>query len=412
MLRLRLPSAKDTIEYASKFIKRTIPQAEYWITNRHRWMHNIPTEECDVVITFSIGIEDDTLISLLSRLKTAGLNVRVKHNPMTNCYQCYLTAPFHVLLKCAEEHHLPKRLNSEYGGGLKEFVRCEENKFEGFENENEFFTMQERQWLILRLLETLRTRSIEEIGSMRFLEGQAIIPKCVSSGIITQIYPVHEMQTLKYLRKTWVRSVFNRQPIDDIAEYFGVKIAMYFAWLGHYTRALTIPAVVGFIFWVVSFWHISQSFADIGFVLFSFFNVIWFSIYLEAWKRYCAELAYKWGTLDQRDELLVEPRPLFTGPLEISSVTGRLEPKYPSWKRNIFRYLVSVPVISICISIVVGIMIVSFKLQDWWDRKIISGSYFQFFTFAPKILLGIVISFLDEIYYKVARWLNDKVPVC
>lgn len=81
---------------------------------------------------------------------------------------------FSSLLKCAEEHHLPKRLNSEYGGGLKEFVRCEENKFEGFENENEFFTMQERQWLILRLLETLRTRSIEEIGSMRFLEGQAI----------------------------------------------------------------------------------------------------------------------------------------------------------------------------------------------------------------------------------------------
>lgn len=78
------------------------------------------------------------------------------------------------LLKCAEEHHLPKRLNSEYGGGLKEFVRCEENKFEGFENENQFFTMQERQWLILRLLETLRTRSEDEIGNVKFIEGQAI----------------------------------------------------------------------------------------------------------------------------------------------------------------------------------------------------------------------------------------------
>lgn len=54
---------------------------------------------------------------------------------------------------------------------------------------------------------------------------------------------------------------------------------------------------------------------------------------------------------------------LWQGLLEISSVTGRLEPKYPSWKRNIFRYLVTVPVIGICISIVVGIMIISFKLQ-------------------------------------------------
>lgn len=32
------------IVIASKFIRRTIPHAEYWITNRHRWMHNIPTE--------------------------------------------------------------------------------------------------------------------------------------------------------------------------------------------------------------------------------------------------------------------------------------------------------------------------------------------------------------------------------
>jgi len=39
-------------------------------------------------------------------------------------------------------------------------------------------------------------------------------------------------------------------PQGAICKYFGVKIAMYFAWLGHYTTALTIPAVVGIFFWV------------------------------------------------------------------------------------------------------------------------------------------------------------------
>lgn len=81
---------------------------------------------------------------------------------------------FFRLLKCAEEHHLPKRLNSEFGGGLKEFVKSEENKFEGFENEIEFFTMQERQWLILRLLESLRFRAGDESSNLKCIEGQVI----------------------------------------------------------------------------------------------------------------------------------------------------------------------------------------------------------------------------------------------
>jgi anoctamin-8 len=65
-------------------------------------------------------------------------------------------------------------------------------------------------------------------------------------------------------------------------------------------------------FMQVGFCGRDQAIEDAGFVLFSFFNVLWACIYVEAWKRYSAELAYRWGTLDQRDELLVEPRPLFT----------------------------------------------------------------------------------------------------
>lgn len=133
---------------------------------------------------------------------------------------------------------------------------------------------------------------------------------------------------------------------------------------------------------------------------------------MEAWKRYSAELAYRWGTLDQRDELLVEPRPLFTGVLEVSPVTGRLEPTYPAWKRNMFRYLVSVPVIFLCLLLVFIIMIITLQLQEWWDQKITEQGYFFCLSYLPKILLAVVITMLDEAYYKVACWLNDKVPVC
>lgn len=40
--------------------------------------------------------------------------------------------------------------------------------------------------------------------------------------------------------------------LDAIKDYFGVHIGMYFAFLGHYTMALTIPALLGVLIWLNS----------------------------------------------------------------------------------------------------------------------------------------------------------------
>lgn len=41
-------------------------------------------------------------------------------------------------------------------------------------------------------------------------------------------------------------------PLDDICDYFGVKISMYFAWLGFYTNSMLYPAVIGFLLWILA----------------------------------------------------------------------------------------------------------------------------------------------------------------
>ena len=71
------------------------------------------------------------------------------------------------------------------------------------------------------------------------------------------------------------------------------------------------PAIVENNFFQFFFYGHAEFLQDIGFVVFAFFNVIWATLYLESWKRRSAELAYEWGTGDQRDELLAEPRPQF-----------------------------------------------------------------------------------------------------
>lgn len=78
------------------------------------------------------------------------------------------------LLKAAEEVHLPKAVRPERGGGLKEFVQTEMNCFEGIEEEGFFFTTQERQSLVLHLLQTLRAVQGDSLPGLKLIEGQAI----------------------------------------------------------------------------------------------------------------------------------------------------------------------------------------------------------------------------------------------
>ncbi|XP_076385497.1 anoctamin 8 white walker isoform X4 [Megachile rotundata] len=403
-------AAKETLDKASRLLRRKIPCTGHLMTPRRLWIQKVPTQECDVVMMFPSGASDETLMWLLGRLRagTPGLVVHVRHHASSDSYSFYLTAPFSVLLKAAEEVHLPKTLRQEFGGGLKEFVGSEASCFEGSDDEAQFFTTQERQSLVLHLLHTLRAgpQDLHSLPGLKMVEGQAIIPKCISSGIISQVFPLHELPALEKLQRTWVRAFLSPQPLDDICKYFGVKITMYFAWLGHYTTALIVPAAVGAIYWIGIIGR-NQAVEDVAYVLFSVFNVIWATVYLETWKRRGAELAYRWGTLDQRDDLLVEPRPLFTGTLEISPVTGRLEPTYPRWKRNMFRYFVSVPVIAACLFFVFIVMILSFQIQDWWDARLESRGYGFWLSYVPKVLLAVVIALMDEAYFKVAVWLND-----
>lgn len=183
------------------------------------------------------------------------------------------------------------------------------------------------------------------------------------SGLITQTFPLHETNTLASLRSNWVKKLFAPQPLDDIAEYFGVKVALYFAWLGHYTCALGVPALLGLLMWIGLYGR-GQVAQDVGHILFSLFNVAWASLYLEAWKRYSVELAFRWGTLSAPLEFLEPPRPLYKGHLVVSPVTGRLEPEESlAWRRRAFRYFVSFPIIGLCLVAVFFVMFIMLRLQ-------------------------------------------------
>ncbi|MBN3303003.1 ANO8 protein, partial [Amia calva] len=368
------------------------------------WMKTVPTENCDVLMTFADSTDDHTLLWLLNhiRLGIPELIIQIRHHKQTHVYAFFVTATYENLLRGAEEVGLRKAVKPEFGGGTRNFSCEEDYIYENIESELCFFSSQERQSIIKYWLENMRAKQGEVLHNIHFLEGQPIIPELSARGVIQQVFPLHEQRILSQLMKSWVQAVCEKQPLDDICDYFGVKIAMYFAWLGFYTTSMLYPAVIGFVLWMLT--ESDQTSRDICCVVFALFNVVWATLFLERWKRRGAELAYKWGTLDTPAESLEEPRPQFRGVKRCSPVTGCEEFYYPPWKRMVFQYLVSLPVCMFCLCFVFLAMLICFELQEF-----VMGikELPRVARFIPKIMLAITVTACDEVYRKIACWLND-----
>ncbi|KAG7296578.1 hypothetical protein JYU34_020372 [Plutella xylostella] len=402
--------AKDKLDSAGRELRRRLPMAgqigAHLMHPRRLLLHSTATQHTDVVLTFPKGLPDSMLLWLLQKLRGSQprLRVCVRQHASVQCSAFYITADDDVLLQTAEEIHLTKQLKPEFGGGYKEFTVRDMHCFQKGSSASELLNSGERAALVKRVLESARAQPGEEDALRPALElrlRQAILPACVSKGVVSNMFPLHDRKALEVLRKKWVKQFFAPQPLDEICDYFGVKIAMYFAWLGHYTRSLIAPAVVGFLFWI---WLgvANENWRDIAYVLFSIFNVLWACVYLETWKRRSNVLAYKWGTLDQRDELLVEPRPQFQGEMTISPVTGKPEPTWPAWRRRLWRHAVSLPVMCVCVCACAHVTLAALTVQEWWENHIV------YFSWLPRAILAIIIAVEEEVYGRIARWLNDK----
>ncbi len=72
--------------------------------------------------------------------------------------------------------------------------------------------------------------------------------------------------------------------INEIREYFGSYIAIYFGWLLHYTKWLIVAAIVGFILFVIEVatgWGVDNALAPV----YAVFIALWATFYIEFWKR-------------------------------------------------------------------------------------------------------------------------------
>uniref|UniRef100_A0A8C5EQA1 Anoctamin n=1 Tax=Gouania willdenowi TaxID=441366 RepID=A0A8C5EQA1_GOUWI len=257
------------------------------------------------------------------------------------------------------------------------FRKSKMDRFLGCEDKDTYFSNTQRHRVVYEILSrtVYGKRKRAEVG----------VERLVNEGAYSAAFPLHEgpfqlpqheihpdeLNHRQVLYHYWARwcKLYKYQPLDHIREYFGEKIALYFAWLGFYTVWLLPAAVVGTLVFVCGFilkptikeicdsggsylmcplcktckaWNMSEICTMVGYlfdhpgtVIFSVFMSFWAVTFLEYWKRKMATLAHHWDCMDFHEEE-ERPRPEFAAmapTMEQNPVTGVKEPYFPEKTR-------------------------------------------------------------------------------
>jgi hypothetical protein len=206
----------------------------------------------------------------------------------------------------------------------------------------------------------------------------------------------------KWTFKCWLDC---RMPINSIKNYFGAKIALYFAFTSFVIIALIPISIYGLALFIVQRTTEVRDTASI--VLNAIFCVllpIWAIVMLEFWRRREATLAFAWGSTDYlQDEV---SRPEYTGRPRRSPVTDDLDELFYSPIKRLFimlfNFLIMVIILLIVIGIVAGLIIMRWKLTD---DLLING--FDGAGPLASVLNAIQIQIFNYLYQELAFKLTD-----
>ncbi|KAG0017564.1 Anoctamin-7 [Podila clonocystis] len=246
----------------------------------------------------------------------------------------------------------------------------------------------------------------------------------------SKVKPMPNRRT--WLYHNWVRSG-RTQPLEEIRFYYGEKIALYFAWIGHYTKWLIWAAIAGVLFLIYGLaagglkFDGSDRKEDVLTIFdnaltlpYALFMSVWSALFVEYWKRKSNVLAYTWNTFDfeRRERARPEFKPTST---RISPVTGKVELYYPRYKQ-----LVSIFMSAMVVIISIGIVVVSvgsLMIFSIWIKKplegpdkvaiIVDGKPVYRFNSAVStaitaVLNLVVIMLLGTVYARLAKILTDN----
>lgn len=338
------------------------------------------------------------------------------------------------------------------------FVAAHLECYVGSANPDTFFDGSERSRLVYDLLIRTRYDSGDEENTHRIGIGRLL-----QNGVYTAAYPLHEQcesetynvkecsnRELLYWNWARINNFYKYQPLTLIKKYFGSKIGIYFAWLGYYTKILIPTAVVGFFCFLYGILTFSQDipsndicgsdsagaqivmcpncdtycdftqlnsscvyskltyiFDNTSTVIFAALMSIVATLFLEGWKRYHAEIAWKWGLLDfEVDEETVRPeyqiKVKAMKNTRFNPITQKIEPFMPM-KLRLFRFVGSGATVLffllLVLAFVTGVIVYRTVLVQVLYRQDNIQNYATLVTFTTAAILNLVVILLMSYFY-------------
>ncbi|CAJ0585789.1 unnamed protein product, partial [Mesorhabditis spiculigera] len=298
------------------------------------------------------------------------------------------------------------------------YKRGQPEKFLNGNEPEKIFSTSDRARIVYELLRSTQygNKEKEKVGIERLLRAGAFaaaypLHQSLRTGDELWSAPEEELNRRELLVKHWgsLRALRMRQPIDLVKDYFGAKVALYFAFLGTYTRMMALPSLLGFVWLFCVFVmlitdqsaidevcndhttilcpkcdnfcdfrkmdgncfmaKVSYLFDQWGVLIVGVCITVWAQVFLQAWKRNQNALTYRWGLKDafyQEATIRLDFK-LRVTTLRTDPVTDRVEP-YLTWNKRAVNLLVNVLLFLGVAMFIIGSLVLSFFLRRFIDQ--------------------------------------------
>ncbi|XP_038126786.1 anoctamin-9 [Cyprinodon tularosa] len=292
------------------------------------------------------------------------------------------------------------------------------------------------------LTQANKIRIVHYILENTFIKTGEKLDDLMMEDVFETMFCLHEKKEQKMLRASWAKwgNFYKGQPFDEIKCYFGEKVALYYLWLGWYTKLLVPASVLGIVVFLYALaffntsplidevcnsnitmcppcekrcdiWNLSDTcsyakvshlFDNEGTVAFAMFMAIWATLFLELWKRHRAKYVSKWKVFDwcdEEEEMIMKI---------VNDPDCQLKEFTHSYKRSALVLILVTVMLMVIIGITHFLVVVRVIAAP-----LMSESKWEFMSEHSKtlaVLLGAVVHYVTiQIMTKVNRWVAQKL---